>query len=96
VGKRIDLELSRAAQDINEDCPRFVCFAAGDSYVEADNDLEWHIRAIVKDDGLADDESAVIWQDWRYVVAVIGPGGRVTRFNAPAPAPAGGPRLTGK
>jgi hypothetical protein len=74
-------------RDDAEDCPRFVCFSAGDSYVEAGDDLEELIAAVVKD-GLAEGESAVVWQDWRYVVAVIGPGGKVTRFDLPSPAPA--------
>jgi hypothetical protein len=42
----ISRNFSCAAQDINEDCPRYVCFAAGDSYVETIDDLDELIGAV--------------------------------------------------
>ena len=64
-------------------CPRFVALA-GDSYIDADNDLETLIDQLVAD---AADADLAIWDSTDSLVAVVLCDGTVQRF-APRSAPA--------
>lgn len=58
-------------------CPRFIAYAAEDSYVDGDDDLESLVAVILADNS---GEDIVIWEDTTRIAAVI-TANKVTRFK---------------
>jgi hypothetical protein len=64
-------------------CPRYIAFAGGDDFIDADNDLETLIAQLVADNA---DQDIAIWDNLDSLVAVVLSDGTVHKFT-PKPNP---------